>query len=333
MPNQPTAFCIECGCKVPYSVTNTRETITVRGLTFSYIELHAHCLTCGEPLYVPEINDANVQAREEGYRKAAKLITKVELEELLAKYHIGAGPLAKLLGFGDVTINRYMGGQLPSKNHSDLLLQLKASHKTMEQYLENGKSKISPIAYEKCRAAIDELNSLYGTGKIELVTRYILCRAEDITPLALQKLLYYAQAFYRALFGEELFMDECQAWAYGPVFPDIYYRYKEYGFNPIDRPTDGLGEDFSNLTTREISLLDAIVESFGKYSGLVLRDITHLEKPWIDARGSLTPSDRSTTVISRDVINEYFRSVVEQYQIVNPCDINKYCVAMKQCAE
>ena len=330
MANEQTAFCIECGCKVPYSVTVTRETITVRGITFSYVEMTARCKNCGETLYIPEINDANVKAREEGFRKASKLITVSEVNEVLEKYNIGAGPLAKLLDFGEVTINRYVAGQLPSRSHSDILLRIRASYKTMEEYLEQGRDRISPVAYSKCRAAIDEIKNLYGAGRIELVTRYILCKAEDITPMALQKLLYYAQAFYHALFGEDLFLDDCQAWAYGPVFPDVYYRYKEYGFNPIDKPTEYLQEDFDELTTKEISLLDAIIDSFGGYSGTVLRDITHNELPWLEARGSLLPSDRSITIINRNTINTYFSSVVEQYQIVNPCDINRYCIAMRE---
>jgi len=328
MPNQATAFCIACGCKNPYTVSNSREMITVRGITFSYVEVSAHCHQCGELIYVPEINDANVVSREEGYRKAAKLITVAEVNEILEKYKIGAGPLARLLGFGEVTINRYVAGQLPSRDHSDLLLRLRASYKTMEEYLEQGKDKISSVAYMKCRAAIDEFNILYGEGKIEQVARYLLCRTEDITPMALQKLLYYAQAFYNALFKEQLFLDECQAWSYGPVFPDIYYKYKEYGYNPIEKPTVDLREDFGELTTQEISLLDAVADSFGGYSGPILSKITHNERPWIEARGSLLPGDRSATIINRDSIDNYFQSVVENCQIVNPRDISKYCDAM-----
>ncbi len=328
MVNEQTAFCIECGCRVPYSVKVSRETVSVRGITFSYAEMTAYCKNCGEILYVPEINDANVQAREDEYRKASKLITVAEVNEILEKYSIGAGPLARILDFGEITINRYVAGQLPSRSHSDLLLQIRASYKTMEEYLERGRDKISPVAYSKCRAAIDDIRNLYGTGKIELVTRYILCKAADITPMALQKLLYYAQAFYHAIFGEDLFLDDCQAWTFGPVFPEVYYRYKDYGFNPIEKPTDYLQEDFDELTTKERSLLDAVIESFGGYSGTVLRDITHNERPWIEARGPLNPSDRSATVIDRETINDYFSSIVEQYQIVNPCDISKYCTDM-----
>lgn len=325
----PTSYCIGCGCERPYTVTSSREEYEVRGVKFSAVIMFACCKECGELIYVPEINDENVRSRESEYRKAAKLITVDEIKGILKKYDIGAGPLAKVLGLGDVTVNRYLEGQLPSKANSDLLLRIRASHRTMEKYLEDGKDRITPLAYQKCRFAVDKLKELHGTGKIELVTRYILCNEIDITPLALQKLLYYVQAFFYAIFGEVLFPDDCQAWVYGPVFPDVYYRYRDYGYDPANNPSDVFENDFEELTVKEISLLDAVIDSFGKCSGSILSIITHNEIPWIEARGNLQPSDRSVTIIDRNTINRYFKWVVEQYQIINPCDIEKYCEAMR----
>lgn len=321
-------FCIECGDYKTFTIKTTREEITVRGVTFSYLEQTAYCSECGEEIYVPEINDINVQAREDAYRKASRLITVTEVNEILKKYNIGAGPLAKLLGFGDVTINRYLSGQIPSREHSEKLLELRASHRIMDGYLESGKELITPIAYQKCREALDKLNALYGKDKIEVVTRYILCKSSDITPMALQKLLYYAQAFFHALFREDLFTDDCQAWAYGPVYPDVYYRYRGYGYNPIDMPTEDLNADLDELTVREIELIDAVIGAFGQYSGTVLSQITHSERPWIEARGTLQPTDRSVTVINRSSINDYFDAIIAKYGIINPCEIYRYSMGM-----
>lgn len=250
--------------------------------------------------------------------------TVSEINEILEKYSIGAGPLAKVLGFGDITINRYVAGQLPSKSHSEKLLEIRASHKKMEEYLEMNKDAISSVAYNKCRAAIDHLNSVYGDSKIEVVTRYMLSRSVDITPLALQKMLYYAQAFFQALFEKPLFNDACQAWAYGPVYPDVYYKYREFGYDPIKLPEVEFSDDLSGLSTSEIILLDAIIAAFGRYSGTTLRWMTHNEQPWLETRGSLRPTDRCVTVISNDLINSYFTKIVREYNIVNPCDISRY---------
>ncbi|MCR5186573.1 MAG: DUF4065 domain-containing protein [Clostridia bacterium] len=47
--------------------------------------------------------------------------------------------------------------------------------------------------------------------------------------LALQKMLYYAQGFYKAFTNNYLFDDDCQAWTHGPVYNTIYTEYKENG--------------------------------------------------------------------------------------------------------
>ncbi len=44
----------------------------------------------------------------------------------------------------------------------------------------------------------------------------------------MQKILYYAQGFYKAFFGKFLFEDDCQAWVHGPVYVNIYEKYKEF---------------------------------------------------------------------------------------------------------
>lgn len=329
MKERSTAYCISCDNDVEYSVSTERVEAVVRDVRISYIELSARCACCGEEIYVAEINDANVRAREDAYREAANLITVTEIEEIMTRYNIGAGPLAKVLGLGDVTINRYLLGQLPSKQISEKLFELKANRRLMRDSLEENKARITETAYTKCREALDHLDALLGISKIENVTRYLLCRCADITPLALQKLLYYAQAFFHALFGKDLFTDDCQAWAHGPVYPDIYYQYREYGYDPIAAPVDILSsEQESGLSAEETNFLDTIINVFGSYSGKTLSSFTHAEKPWLVSRGSLKPDDRCTNTIKRDLINSYFDAVVQRLDIGDPCDISKYCDAM-----
>lgn len=324
MNGNPTALCITCGCKTNYTIKSHLEKLTVREISFNYVEHTAFCSLCGNEIYVPEVNDENVQSREDAYRKAANLITVSEINEILEKYCIGAGPLAKVLGFGEITINRYLNGQMPSKSHSDKLLEIRASHKMMEEHLESNKAAISSVAYSKCRTAIDDLNALYSDSKIEVVTRFLLCKCTDITPMALQKILYYAQSFFQALFNKPLFTDACQAWVHGPVYPDVYYKYRGFGYDPIKLPEIDFCSDSSGLSATEINFLDAIIVAFGRYSGTTLKAMTHNEQPWLETRGSLRPNDRCVTVIDSTLINHYFTKIIQQYNIVNPCDISRY---------
>lgn len=318
------SFCIECGCDAEYFIASESVEVCVRNVRFSYAEMSAYCGACGEKLYVPEINDVNVNSREESYRKAMQLISVSEIQTLLEKYNIGAGPLAKLLGFGEITINRYLSGQLPSKTHSEKLFELKNNRELMRQILVDGESLITTVAFEKCKSRLDYLDELYGRRKIDLIAQYILSKSGDITPLALQKLLYYSQSFYFALFKKSLFDDDCQAWAHGPVYPSVYYKYKEYGYDPIEKNIDEFELDFTELLADEITFLNAVISSFGCYSGDILRSMTHCELPWIEARGSLKPSDRSVSTIKRNTINSYFADVVKKNDIKNPRDIIKY---------
>lgn len=324
-----TAFCLNCGCNRAYKKTTVRSETEVRGVKFGFVETIAACEECGSEVYVPEVNDENVDARENAYRKIAGLITVEEIQQILTKYNIGAGPLAQAMGFGEVTITRYLSGQLPSKENSNKLLEVLASHKKMETYLESNRDSISDVAYRKCRETLDHFNELYSSRKIEVVTRYLLKKVTDITPLALQKILYYVQAFFFALYGEEIFSDPCQAWVHGPVYPDVYYKYKMYGYNPIELPLLDTGNDLDELTTREIELLDAVITAFGCYSGTILEKMTHSELPWREARGNLLPGDRSVTEIEKDIIHAYFGQIVKDYKIVNPCDIVNYSEKMR----
>lgn len=328
--NTSTAFCLNCGCKMEYKKVCKRVEIEVRGLKFECVEAMAICTDCGTELYVPEINDENAQAREDSYRRAAGLITVDGIQAIMKKYNIGAGPLAQALGFGEITINRYLTGQIPSKGNSEILLEVLASYRKMDSHLEENKDSVSPVAYRKCREKLDEFIDLYGDRKIEVITRCMLHKVSDITPLALQKILYYAQAFYYTIFGVELFNDACQAWAHGPVYPDIYYKYRAFGYNPIDDPMLEVDEDLNELTNREVDFIDSVISVFGCYSGTALATLTHNEKPWIDARGNLLPGDRSVTEIPKEAIHSYFKQMADCYHIINPCDMKNYSEAMAE---
>ena len=67
---------------------------------------------------------------------------------------------------------------------------------------------------------------------IKKVARYIalslLTKQMTVSPLKLQKLLYYAQAWSMVFFGRQrqLFADVPQAWVNGPVYPTIYNMWK-----------------------------------------------------------------------------------------------------------
>ena len=53
-----------------------------------------------------------------------EIITIKEILEILEKYNIGKKPLSLVLGWGEITIIRYLEGQIPDQFHSELLLKI-----------------------------------------------------------------------------------------------------------------------------------------------------------------------------------------------------------------
>lgn len=129
-----------------------------------------------------------------------------------------------------------------------------------------------------------------------------------ITPLKLQKILYYAQGYYLAINDEELFPDDFQAWAHGPVNVDIYEKYRDYSYQNIPKPKNEL-KDFS---PELVDFLNDIWATFGIYDGKYLEEQTHKEEPWIIARKGLEPGARCNEIITKSSMKEYFKKVINE---------------------
>lgn len=114
-----------------------------------------------------------------------------------------------------------------------------------------------------------------------------------ISNLKLQKLLYYAQGCYLAVYDKKLFEEDIVAWRHGPVIESIYRYFKEYGSRGIDK------YDTVTIDSDTSSLLEDVYKVFGKYSAWGLRQMTHEETPW--------QSTMINNVIDIELIKDYFK--------------------------
>ncbi len=139
------------------------------------------------------------------------------------------------------------------------------------------------------------------------VARYFLAKADPeigdiISNLKLQKLCYYAQGFHLALRGQPFFPEPIEAWQHGPVVPELYHAYKQYGGGAIPVPTD---VDSSCFDQEQRELLDEVYSVYGQYSAWKLRNMTHEEPPWRDAQAN------GAGVIAHDAMASYFRTLLK----------------------
>lgn len=147
----------------------------------------------------------------------------------------------------------------------------------------------------------------------DLVAKYLLSLTDiedsDVSNLKLQKLCYYAQGIVSAARGAPLFYDHISAWDHGPVVENLYHTYKCYKSSPIPPEKDF---DPALFDAADRAALDDIYAYYGQFSPWRLRNMTHEDKPWIDAyaRGS-------SSVISVDDLVSFFRPQLEDDYVKN----------------
>ena len=133
-------------------------------------------------------------------------------------------------------------------------------------------------------------------------------KAVGLTPLKVQKLLYFLHGWYLAITGEVLVDEGFEKWQYGPVCRPVYDALKIYGSKPVDdyiREIDPEHLDFTaffvnpELKPRFDEILEAVWKRYSDYSAAQLSTLTHLpDTPW-----SLT---ENREMIDNELIREHF---------------------------
>lgn len=321
-----TIFCPECREDVTFSVKDSDLTMPLKGEEYQIKGMVAYCDKCGAEIYVAEIEDYNLEQLYNEYRKANDIISLEQIRAIPEKYAIAKRPLSLLLGWGEQTFTRYYNGDMPSKLYSDTLKRLYAEPMFYHELLTQNKDKLnSPMVYEKSKAAVQKLIGIDNSSKLNLVAAYLLKQCEDVTHLALQKMLYYTQGFYYAFSKQFMFDEDCEAWVHGPVYREIYNKYSDYKYGTID---EVLEIDNGYFSTLEKAVMDSVVDSFGRYSGKVLERLTHSESPWLTTRAELQQNELSNRIIEKRLIAECFTAVKNKYEMLSPADISNYANSM-----
>ncbi len=295
---------------------------TIDGIDIEYLEKFYICNSCKNKIF-GDYFDENIHRANNELRKHTGLITVNEIKEILEKYNIGKKPLSLVLGIGEVNIIRYLDGTNPTRDISDILKNVLYNPLLFELYLYANKDKISEIAYKKSLGKTKQLEFMDNHSKIYSTSLYMILKLKEVDPLSIQKLLYFSEVFSKIIDNKKIFSDSPKAWKYGPVYDEIYDCFSYYKGNHIDY-SELLKDREFNLSDEEKEYLDEIIKDFGCYSGPILREMTHLTDPWINARSGLDESEPSTRIIEEKDINDYYEKIIEEYQINSIHDISKY---------
>lgn len=99
-----------------------------------------------------------------------------------------------------------------------------------------------------------------------------------ITPMKLQKLLYFVYKDFLQTTGKQLFSERFEVWQYGPVVDSVYHDFKAFGAQPITRfAKDAQGTVFvvKSSLTDVINSINKIWEKYKYYTGCELSRLTH----------------------------------------------------------
>lgn len=116
----------------------------------------------------------------------------------------------------------------------------------------------------------------------------------SLTPLKLQKILYYVSTEYFKKFGKRLFDEDFQKWQYGPVVKDVYHEFKSSGFHHIVKPKAILEISETGISRKDFNanpleddvefmmVVEPVIKNYMPWKAFDLVERTHDEAAWKD---------------------------------------------------
>ena len=149
---------------------------------------------------------------------------------------------------------------------------------------------------------------------------------ESLTPMKVQKLVYYAHGWHLATAGPPLVAAAVEAWRWGPVIRPLYAALAEFGDQPILSQLREVvvppgGDRWGDYTLREyavdatdgagqyaVDVVRRVWDLYGGFTATQLSKLTHeKDTPWDQVARQHNYVLPSTPVIPNDLIRDYFR--------------------------
>ena len=310
-----------------------RKVITnVRGKDILFDEYYLVNTITNEEIFDRQLEIENDIRLYDIYKEKTGLLTSNDIKRIRSKYRMNQKEYAFALGFGEITIHRFENGSIQTEA-VDSIIRLSDNPDNMHDLLIKNKKNFSDDSYIIFMKRIEEIQRLkkHCIAKINLETfknlhfeqadvnaiannviyeynkkidklndefninESSLCE-EYITPLKLQKLLYYIQGLSLKIFGKVAYENKIYAWAYGPVIEDVYNNYK--GRATITTPVNKF-----KISEGLEKIISIVIDSYGQIEAEKLIDLTHDEEPWIVTK--------KNNVIDINKIKNYFDKVYE----------------------
>jgi len=314
-----TTFCPRCMKDTDVRIEDRRETLPVRSEDIEVEARVAVCVTCGEEVWVDELEDATLERAFAEYRRRHGLLQPEEMKRIRQQWGLGQRAFATLLGWGEITLHRYESGLLQDGAH-DAQLRMAERAENVRILLEANGGRLTPRQRETVERRLEEAEALAdecergdedferllaraaagdGGGNAPLslakVREMIVYFAEMPSMFAtkLAKLMFYADFLH---FREHTRSITGLAYAHAPQGP-IPDRYERIRADVVENRMvaveerygrDWNGEvlvaqrsaDLSVFSNTELAALRVVRERLGAKTSKSLSDLSHAETAW-----------------------------------------------------
>ena len=138
-----------------------------------------------------------------------------------------------------------------------------------------------------------------------------------ITPLKMQKLLYFAQGWSLKLRDRALFEDAVVAWRHGPVIPIVYQAFRSRGSGSITEPithTPYWQEPVRNdIDGESLELIKQVWDAYKHLSAIEISTLSHENgHPWEAIKQEYGDDlEEKNPIISQDELKEAFHKLFD----------------------
>jgi putative zinc finger/helix-turn-helix YgiT family protein len=313
----PNAYCPNCQEKNEYKIR--RDLIKeFKGNNLNVEEQVPVCSNCGQDIFIPEIEEENLNRLYNKYREVADIVSPNEIFEFRTKYNISQRELVAILDWGKMTINRYEKGAIPSSSHNDMLKIIMSNEMFFKDKVEEAfqKDRINEKSYDKIQKQLNNsindmmknlcVKSLFhkesefnGFRKfdIERLTNLIAYLADkvELYKTSLNKYLWYIdfenfRRYVRSITGTQY-----MKYTHGPIIENFKYNdiinlfdekfyviEKEQDFNTITIIKSKKNYDLSLFKEEELEVINDVIEKFKTKNCSEISNYSHEEDGWLE---------------------------------------------------
>lgn len=315
------SFCPFCEKTTSATVVEAVVAHTIKGVDVSVPAKLVRCDACGTQFNSPELDQDVAAMALDAYREKVGLLKPHQIREFRARFDLTQQELARLLGWGTVTLSRYENGAIPDEAH-DRALRMIMRPETLLAELTERTDVLTPARREQLLKTLRDRpyrQSAYWSFIREYVADYEpdirsgyrafdrarykamvlhFCKDPGVPRTKLNKLMWFSD--FQA-FRETTTSISGLRYAhlpYGPA-PDnhdtmLAWLTGDDGALRVDEGSQGSYEwellvsgeapDYSLFSNRELALLARIAERFKDETARAVSDLSHQEPAYQQTR-------------------------------------------------